>query len=69
MAEKMKLYRRTGVQVVWQIFPDQQEVHVYSGPNLEHMTVCSEDKPCSAAPVLPALVFPAKAVFAKEEEV
>lgn len=66
LAEKMKIYRSAGVQVVWQIYPEQQEVHVYSGPDLENMTVCAGEKICSAAPVLPGFAFPANAVFSKD---
>lgn len=66
LAEKMKIYREAGVQVVWQIYPEQQEVHVYTGPDLENMTVCAGEKICSAAPVLPGFAFPANAVFTKD---
>lgn len=67
LADKMIVYREAGVQVVWQIFPNQQEVHVYAGPKLENMTVCAGEKICSAAPALPGFVFPASALFEKEE--
>lgn len=67
LADKMTVYRKAGVQVVWQIFPNQQEVHVYAGPKLENMTVCTGEKMCSAAPALPGFVFPANALFEKEE--
>ncbi|MCK6691307.1 MAG: Uma2 family endonuclease [Thermoanaerobaculia bacterium] len=66
LADKMIVYREAGVQVVWQIFPNQQEVHVYAGPKLENMTVCAGEKICSAAPALPGFVFPVNAVFKKE---
>lgn len=63
VAEKMQLYRITGVQVVWLLFPNQEEVHVYAGQNLEQMTVCYGDKICSAAPALPAFDVPAIEIF------
>lgn len=63
LAEKMKIYRKAGVQVVWQIFPNQQEVHVYSGAELENMTVCAGEKICPAAPALPGFAFAASDVF------
>ena len=66
LADKMLLYRSTGVQVVWLIYPNQQEIHVYASQNLEHMTVCYGDKICSAAPVLPAFAFEAQEIFKKE---
>ena len=65
LTEKLQLYRATGVQVVWLIFPNQEEIHVYSGKNLEEMTVCTGEKICSAAPAIPAFTFKAKAVFEK----
>jgi Uma2 family endonuclease len=62
---KMVNYRDAGVKVVWHIFPNYQQVDVYSGPNLEVMTVCSGDKICSAAPALPLFELPASAIFRK----
>jgi Uma2 family endonuclease len=67
LVEKMRHYGTAGVQVVWQIYPELQEVHVYSGPNLENMLVCTGEKICSAAPALPAFVCPTRAIFKKEE--
>lgn len=63
LAEKMKVYRKAGVQVVWQIFPGQQEVHVYAGAELETMTVCAGEKICTAAPALPGFAFAVSDVF------
>ena len=47
--EKMKNYRAAEVPIVWQIFPNQNEIHVYRG---KHMTVCVGDDVCSAEPVI-----------------
>ncbi len=60
---KMLNYRDAGVQVVWQIFPKYKQIDVYSGPNLEQMTVCSGEKICSAAPALPHFQIAAQGVF------
>jgi len=65
---KMRQYREAGVQVVWLIYPAQQEVHVYAGANLDRMTVCTEDKICSAAPVLPDFTVAAREIFRKEAQ-
>jgi Uma2 family endonuclease len=65
IAEKMEDYRNSGVQVVWHVFPIQQQVHVYSGDHLDGMRVCYGEKICSADPVLPGYAFPAKMVFDK----
>lgn len=67
IVEKMHLYRIAGVQVVWHIYPIQKEVHVYSGENLESMTVCVGEKVCSAAPALPEFAFAAAEIFKKTE--
>lgn len=68
LAEKIHVYRQAGVQVVWLIYPNQLEVHVYDGPNLESMHVCSGSKVCSAAPALPGFTFEAGKIFEKSEE-
>ncbi len=68
IVDKMRHYRAAGVQVVWLIYPNQKEVHVYGGQNLENMTVCTGEKICSAAPVLPALAFPVSDIFKKATE-
>ncbi len=65
--QKMQNYRDAGVQVVWQIFPNLLEVHVYQGPQLNEMRVCKAETLCSAAPVLPDFVLPARNVFAVPE--
>ena len=62
LQKKMKNYRDAGVKVVWQIYPALKEVHVHIG---ENATVCSGDKICSAAPVLPDFEMPAGNVFIK----
>ncbi len=68
LVDKMRHYRAAGVQVVWLIYPAQQEVHVYGGPDLEQMVVRTGDKICSAAPVLPAFAFPANDIFSLESK-
>ncbi|MCO6477117.1 MAG: Uma2 family endonuclease [Phaeodactylibacter sp.] len=65
VVHKMQDYRAAGVKVVWHILPVHEEVHVYTGENLEKMAVCTKDMECSAAPSLPEFVIPAKEVFKK----
>ncbi len=48
--DKMLDYQAAGVQVVWQIFPKQQVIHVYHG---DEMTRYKAGQEVSAAPVLP----------------
>jgi Uma2 family endonuclease len=59
--KKMRDYQQAAVPVIWHIFPELQEVHVYKN---EDMTICRGDKLCSAAPVLPDLQIRAKDLFA-----
>lgn len=53
VVHKMKDYRAGKVQVVWHIFPEHKEVHVYTGKQLEKMKIFVDDQSISAAPVLP----------------
>lgn len=48
--EKMQDYRMAEVPVIWHIFSNYNEIHVYHG---KKMIVCVGDDICSAAPVLP----------------
>ena len=60
---KMRNYREASVKVVWHIFPELKEVHVYSGNYLDFMTVCTGKILCSASPALPDFVLSAEDVF------
>lgn len=51
--KKMRDYRHAGVQVVWHILPELEEVHVFTGDGLRQSTICRDDDWCSAEPVLP----------------
>lgn len=62
---KMQNYRAANVKVVWHIFPEYEEVHVYFGADLRNMIVCKDDDICSAAPVLPDFVLSANDIFRK----
>jgi Uma2 family endonuclease len=63
MVDKMNDYRAAGVKVVWQVFSNKNEVHVYSGDNLTAMTVCKNETLCSAAPVLPQFTLSVNDIF------
>ncbi len=49
VVKKMKNYRAADVSVIWHIFPNQNEIHVYKG---KQMTICVGDDMCSAEPVI-----------------
>jgi Uma2 family endonuclease len=60
--DKMLDYQAAGVQVVWQIFPKQQVIHVYHG---DQMTRHKAGQVVSAAPVLPEFRTGVEEVFGK----
>lgn len=60
LVKRMGDYWAAGVQVIWQIYPENKQIHVYNGKN---MTVCSGDDLCSAEPVVPGFVLPVHEVF------
>ncbi|MEM9885609.1 MAG: Uma2 family endonuclease [Bacteroidota bacterium] len=64
--DKMQDYRLAGVQVVWQIFPKQEHIHVYTGSALQHMTIYSGEEVCSAKPALSAFELEAEKIFEKK---
>lgn len=60
LVKRMGDYWAAGVRVIWQIYPENKQIHVYHGKN---MTVCSGDDLCSAEPVVPGFVLPVNEVF------
>ncbi|MEL6720037.1 MAG: Uma2 family endonuclease [Bacteroidota bacterium] len=65
--DKMQDYRKSGVKVVWHIFPKHEEVHIYTGEELNNMSIRKGDKICSAAPVLENFELKAEQIFEKKE--
>lgn len=61
--KKMKNYRAAGVEVVWKIFPETEEVHVCRGKNLTEVKICFGEDVCSAAPVLPDFALSVNDIF------
>lgn len=59
---KVQDYHGAGVQVIWQLLPELEEVNVYHGNNI---MICRGEAICSAAPVLPDFELPASAIFQK----
>jgi Uma2 family endonuclease len=62
MVDKMQDYRAAQVPVVWHIFPNYNEIHVYQG---KKMTIHTGSDICSAAPVLPDFEMTVEAVLTK----
>lgn len=59
---KMHEYFAAGVQVVWHIFPDFEEVYVYTAPN--QVTICDGERICSGQPALEDFEISAADIFA-----
>lgn len=59
---KLTEYFKAGVQVVWNIMPDDQVVYVYT--SRKNIKVCTEDDICSASPVLPEFEISVNQIFA-----
>jgi len=61
---KVQDYQRADVQVIWHLYPELEQVHIYRG---KEGVICTDDDICSAAPVLPAFELRAKDIFQKPE--
>lgn len=60
---KLKEYFVAGVQVVWHIIPEDEQVYVYTSPT--RVAICEGDTICSAAPALPDFEIAAADIFRK----
>lgn len=58
--KKMIDYRKAKVKVVWQIFPETKEVHVFHGKN---MLICTGDDLCSAELVVKGFSMSVNDIF------
>jgi Uma2 family endonuclease len=58
---KLDQYFTDGVKVVWQIYPNQKTVHVYTSPY--NVQICHGMTLCSAAPALSDFIIPAQQLF------
>jgi Uma2 family endonuclease len=58
---KVLEYFKSGVQVLWHIFPEQRMVYVFTSPR--DITVRFEDDICSAAPVLTDFEISVNGIF------
>lgn len=58
---KNQEYFKAGVQVVWQIYPALQQVHVYTA--VDKVMICKGNTVCSGAPVLPDFEVTAAEIF------
>lgn len=59
--DKVEEYFRAGTRLVWVVFPNAQQVYVYTSPT--EVTVHKSTDELTAAPVLPSLSFAAHSLF------
>ena len=62
---KITEYFKAGVQVVWQIYPNNQLLYIYI--SRKQVIICLDDDICSAAPVLPDFTIRVNDLFALPE--
>ncbi len=65
MERKRQEYLAAGVRLVWYVFPEQQEVHVYSADRHDVLTI---DQAISGGDVLPGFTLELRNLFEKPEE-
>lgn len=61
VVRKVNEYFRAGVCMVWHIFPDDREVHVYETP--KRINICRDEDVCSAEPVISGFMLEAREIF------
>ena len=66
--KKLQDYRAANVEVVWHIFPQSQEVHIYGGENLDTVHIKRGDMICSANPTLSDFNMPVSDIFKRKKE-
>ncbi len=61
IGKKNAEYFKAGVKVTWQIYPELQQVHVYTAP--DKVTICQGETVCQGVPALPDFEITAKELF------
>ena len=61
--KKLSEYFKNGVKVAWLVYPDEQEVEVYTA--YKEVKICTGTDVCSAAPVLPEFEISVADIFAE----
>ncbi len=59
--QKLDEYFDAGVEVVWHIYPLSEQVYVYTAPDI--VTICRNERLCSAAPAIVELEVEAQLLF------
>lgn len=58
---KMEEYFKSGVRLVWHIFPNTEKIYIFTSP--DHIQVCRGETICSAEEVISGFSIKAKDVF------
>jgi Uma2 family endonuclease len=61
MDQKLQEYFSAGVQLVWYVLPDRQEVHIYTAPDQREILTAEDN--LHGAEVLPGLRLPIRRLF------
>lgn len=59
--KKLNEYFKNGVKVVWLVYPNEQEVEVFT--SYKQVKICTGDDICSASPVLPDFEISVSDIF------
>ncbi len=65
MERKLQDFLAAGVQLVWYVYPEPQEIHVYTAERHDVLTI---DQELSGGDVLPGFVLPLRQLFEEPEE-
>ena len=65
MERKLQDFLAAGVQLVWYVYPEPQEIHVYTAERHDVLTIEQE---LSGGDVLPGFVLPLRQLFEEPEE-
>ena len=65
MERKLQDFLAAGVQLVWYVYPEPQEIHVYTAERQDVLTI---DQELSGGDVLPGFVLPLRQLFEESEE-
>ena len=65
--KKIEEYFKAGVQVVWNIYPASNQVHVYTA--VDEVTICKGERICSGQPALADFDISAATLFAYKEQI
>ncbi len=66
VTRKVREYLQAGVQVVWNIYPDMGEVHVFESSGT--VRICRGEEPCSAEAAIQGFALPVSEILKETPE-